>query len=212
MSVDLTSPYLALVGARPRRFETRSTCVSTEIVGLSQMLSTTSAVFGPTLGNSCRLSRTCSNEPFSAAAKLPEYFSLTTLASCFKALAFCLCKPATWIAFSIVRTRALLKVDTETPTAWSKFPYARSAATSVQFCERIVTTRTRKGSPDSLATREAAKSSSWRGMFSRSTFRMCWARFLSATTVFSTLMFFTLTRLRSGLFSSHKLVLKSLRL
>ena len=52
---------------------------------------------------------------------------------------------------------------------------------SVQFCERIVTTRTRNGSPDSLATREAAKSSSLRGILSRSTFRICCACSLSST-------------------------------
>lgn len=175
----LTFSYPAFLGAKPSRFETRSTCVSTEIVGRPKTPSRTSAVFGPTLGNSWSATRTSSTEPFSAVPTLPEYRSAMTLASCFRPSAFCLCKPATWIAFPIVRTFARLSPRTLTPTVRSRFLKALSAATSVQFCVRTVATRIRKGSDVSFVTVSVAKSFSRITSVARRTLRIFCARSLS---------------------------------
>ena len=67
-----------------------------------------------------------------------------------------------------------------TPICSSKVRYALIAAMSVQFCERIVTTRTRKGSCDSSLTKTDAKSLDRIGSVDWRIRRILLARFFSA--------------------------------
>ena len=137
---------LPLQRARPNRFDTLLTCVSTGTVGFLALNSNnTSAVLGPTPG-SCNSSSLASSRGFDKiCARLPLYFLSIILETCCIARALLWYRPATFKQFSICLISASARVSGVIRNLFERFSKAPAVFLSLVFCEMIVAINVAKG-------------------------------------------------------------------